>query len=138
MTPDEHAAAAAVSPAVLSPFNDGTNHGFVFPLQDRESGAGWLVVGTPISANQQHPLVKAAGKLAVSLLGASFRLRAAIVRNEDAMRRATLDELLDEAAGAESPGAERARSLGASTSRTASASSRSRWVRCPRWRVSRQ
>ncbi|HWI75308.1 MAG TPA: helix-turn-helix domain-containing protein [Baekduia sp.] len=112
MTAAAHAGAAAERPVVASPFEVGADHGFVFPLNDCGTPAGWLVVGTSDDAEQHRRSAKEAGKLAVPLLEASFRMRAATTHSEEAVRRATLEELLEGAIVSEQTAAARALSCG--------------------------
>jgi purine catabolism regulator len=76
--------------------------GWVLPLGDHDGdgrlrarlGGRWLVVGAT-GPSREHPLLKGAAQLVVPLLEATARLAESRVHQERALRRATLDVLLD-------------------------------------------
>jgi Purine catabolism regulatory protein-like family/PucR C-terminal helix-turn-helix domain/GGDEF-like domain len=69
-------------------------HGLAFPIAPDSADVRWLVIGSP-AGKPLHPLAKAAGQTTVPLLAAMARLERVQESENAAVRRATLEALLD-------------------------------------------
>lgn len=69
-------------------------HGLAFPIAPSSGEVRWLVIASP-AGKPLHPLAKTAGRTTVPLLAALVRLEHVQQSEDAAVRRATLEALLD-------------------------------------------
>jgi purine catabolism regulator len=81
-------------PGAIVHFELESLHGLAFPIAPDSGDVRWLVVAAP-AGKPLHPLAKAAGQTTVPLLAAMARLERVQLSEDAAVRRATLEALLD-------------------------------------------